>query len=288
MNDLARVAVACAVLGCALSPTRASAFCGFYVSGTSEELENATSMVVLFREGDLTVLSMRNDYRGPPEDFALVVPVPTVLRAEDVRTLPRALFDRVDRLAAPRLVAYEEMDPCAAGGDIDDLLNMSLGGGGGGARAARAYMAVRPRVRVAARFAVDEYDVVILDSDDSAALERWLHQHHYRIPRGAARYLRPYIDGGSYFLVARVDVRRLQFNEGRRGPEPAPPALIARRTSRCPCASARSTAPAIKSCSCTCSRASATSSPIGPMCRCRRIASCRRPRSIGSALSIGS
>ncbi|HMR09356.1 MAG TPA: DUF2330 domain-containing protein, partial [Polyangiaceae bacterium] len=54
--------------------TPADAFCGFYVSGADAELFNNATMVVMMREGKLTVLNMQNNYQGPPQDFALVVP----------------------------------------------------------------------------------------------------------------------------------------------------------------------------------------------------------------------
>jgi hypothetical protein len=43
----------------------------------------------------------------------MVVPVPVVLQEENVKTLPRDIFDRLDKLSAPRLVEYWEQDPCA-------------------------------------------------------------------------------------------------------------------------------------------------------------------------------
>ena len=100
--------------GCALLmiPASASAFCGFYVGGAETSLYNEGSMVVLMRDGETTVVSMQNDYKGPAEDFALVIPVPEILEEEQVRTLDREVFDHVDRLAAPRLVEYWEQDPC--------------------------------------------------------------------------------------------------------------------------------------------------------------------------------
>jgi hypothetical protein len=49
------------------------------------------------------VLLLWNSYLGPPEDFALVVPVPVVLERANVRTLPAGLFERIDRLSSPRL-----------------------------------------------------------------------------------------------------------------------------------------------------------------------------------------
>ncbi|HMY21658.1 MAG TPA: DUF2330 domain-containing protein, partial [Polyangium sp.] len=86
----------------------ADAFCGFYVAGADAKLFNNATMVVLMREGTKTVLSMQNNYQGPPDDFAMVVPVPIVLKEDNVKTLPADIFDRVDKLAAPRLVEYWE------------------------------------------------------------------------------------------------------------------------------------------------------------------------------------
>ena len=61
-------------------PTTSRAFCGFYVSGADASLYNNATMVVMMREGTRTVLSMQNNYQGPPEDFAMIVPVPVVLQ----------------------------------------------------------------------------------------------------------------------------------------------------------------------------------------------------------------
>ena len=94
--------IAAALAGAALLACTqgAAAFCGFYVSGADAKLFNNATQVALMREGTRTVLSMQNSYQGPPERFALVVPVPVVLQKENVKTLPREVFDRVDQLAA--------------------------------------------------------------------------------------------------------------------------------------------------------------------------------------------
>src|SRR5579863_8446732 len=109
-----RWAVPAAVLGAVaagqtlMGAPDARAFCGFYVSGADARLTNNATQVVLMREGTRTVLSMQNGYQGPPQNFAMVVPVPVVLQKENVKTLAREVFDRVDQLSAPRLVEYWE------------------------------------------------------------------------------------------------------------------------------------------------------------------------------------
>src|SRR5215204_6580109 len=94
--------------------TAAHAFCGFYVSGSDKKMFNDATNVVLMRSGTRTVLSMQNDYRGPLEDFAMVIPVPVVLKQSDVRVVEKAVLDRLDSLGSPRLVEYWEQDPCPA------------------------------------------------------------------------------------------------------------------------------------------------------------------------------
>ena len=102
-------AVAAALLA---APRAAHAFCGFYVNGAGSDMFNDATQVVLMRQGTRTVLSMQNDYRGPVADFALVVPVPTVLKEADVKTLEKGVFAKIDNMGSPRLVEYWEQDPC--------------------------------------------------------------------------------------------------------------------------------------------------------------------------------
>ena len=191
---------------------RAEAFCGFYVSGADAKLFNNATQVVLMREGTRTVLSMQNNYQGPTGDFAMVVPVPIVLQEENVKTLPRAIFDRIDALTAPRLVEYWEQDPCAA-------FEEAKGRGGPPGMAPRAAAApAREKsdlgVTVEAEFAVGEYQIVILSAKDSSGLDTWLRQEKYKIPEGAEAYLRPYVQSGSKFFVAKVDAKKVKFEDG--------------------------------------------------------------------------
>ncbi|HRI68532.1 MAG TPA: DUF2330 domain-containing protein, partial [Polyangium sp.] len=191
----------------------ADAFCGFYVAGADAKLFNNATMVVMMREGTKTVLSMQNNYEGPPENFAMVVPVPIVLKEENVKTLDGSIFDRVDKLAAPRLVEYWERDPCYeppdyGGGDrmmMSSPPSMAMEG------------AAPPRgagVTVEAKFTVGEYEIVILSAKDATGLEEWLVDNKYKIPAGAEPLLRPYVQGGMKFFVARVNTKKVKFEKG--------------------------------------------------------------------------
>ncbi len=66
----------------------------------------------MVRRDNRTVISMANDYRGALTEFALVVPVPTVLERSQIRIGDRKLFERIDAYSAPRLAEYFDPDPC--------------------------------------------------------------------------------------------------------------------------------------------------------------------------------
>src|SRR5215475_10646176 len=100
-----------AILLALVLPRAAHAFCGFYVAGSDQQLLNDATQVVLMRMGTRTVLAMENNYKGPPEAFAMVVPVPAVLHEGDVKTLTKDVFAHVEQMGAPRLVEYWEQDP---------------------------------------------------------------------------------------------------------------------------------------------------------------------------------
>ena len=71
-------------------PRAAEAFCGFYINGAGSQMFNDATQVVLMRMGTRTVLSMQNNYKGPPEAFALVIPVFMVLLLDAQNRLIRA------------------------------------------------------------------------------------------------------------------------------------------------------------------------------------------------------
>lgn len=199
-------------------PSLAQAFCGFYVGGADTKVYNNATMVTLMRDGKTTVLSMGNNYQGPPEDFAMVVPVPVVLQKDNVKILPKEVFARLDKMSAPRLVEYWEQDPCpkpiGLGGYGTIGHGSGTGSGYGTGGGGWGYGIADTTVVVEAKFAVGEYEIVILSAEDATGLERWLTQEGYKIPSGAAPFLRPYVEQGSKFFVAKVNPSKVTFKDG--------------------------------------------------------------------------
>jgi hypothetical protein len=194
-----------ALLTVALAAPSALAFCGFYVAKADAKLFNQASQVVLVRHEDKTVITMANDFRGDPKEFALVVPVPTVLEKGQIRVADRALIERLDAFTAPRLVEYFDPDPCAqplpAAARLEGMQQLS---------ARRDQAADRARslgVTIEARYTVGEYDILILSARESAGLETWLRDNGYRLPAGVSPVLASYLKQGMKFFVARVNLK---------------------------------------------------------------------------------
>jgi hypothetical protein len=186
----------------ALPAAEVRAFCGFYVGKADASLFNQASQVILARDGDHTTLTMLNDYKGDLTEFALVVPVPVVLKREQVKVVDKKIFERLDGYSSPRLAEYFDRDPCAP---IPPPMMSSAPTGGARDMARRGDAALG--VKVEDSFSVGEYDIVILSASESDGLETWLRQNGYRIPDRAGRALRPYIQQNMKFFVAKVNLK---------------------------------------------------------------------------------
>src|SRR2546422_2287218 len=186
-----------------LSAQTVLAFCGFYVAKADTKLFNQASQVVLVRHEDKTVLTMANDFRGDPKEFAIVVPVPTVLERDQIHVGDRAILQHLDAYSAPRLVEYFDPDPCAFK-DYKARSELS----------AQAPLPASPQgradslgVTIEARYTVGEYDILILSARESSGLETWLRDNGYRLPAGASTVLGSYLKQGMKFFVARVNLK---------------------------------------------------------------------------------
>ncbi len=93
------------ILALLLGSQHASAFCGTYVS-PDEPITNHASQLVVARDGDHTTLTMFNDFQGPPESFALVIPFPSSILGDQVRTLDSEWIGKLEQYSAPREVQY--------------------------------------------------------------------------------------------------------------------------------------------------------------------------------------
>ncbi len=201
---MAKLPKALLALGLVLYASSAQAFCGFYVAKADTKLFNKASKVVLVRDDGRTVVTMASDYQGDPKEFAMVVPVPSVIERKQVNVATPDLLDHLDAYSAPRVVEYFDGDPCnpmptkqrsASGVNLSKL---GLGVG---------KIAAKNGVTVEAEYTVGEYDIVVLSAKESDGLSTWLKQNGYKLPKGAGPILSGYIKRKMKFFVAKVNLK---------------------------------------------------------------------------------
>lgn len=181
----------------------ASAFCGFYVGKADTKLFNKASEVAIARHENKTVITMANDFKGDVKEFAMVVPVPTVLEKEQIHIGDPAVLKHLADYSAPRLVEYFDDNPCRRyelfERKKDAMRSMAPA-------SAPARQAAALGVTVEAQYTVGEYDILILSAKESHGLETWLTDNGYRIPNGASSVLHSYLKQNMKFFVAKVNL----------------------------------------------------------------------------------
>ncbi|MFM7814185.1 MAG: DUF2330 domain-containing protein [Flavobacteriales bacterium] len=181
------------------------AFCGFYVAKADASLFNNKSEVIMVRDGNHNVITMSSDFQGKLSDFAMVVPVPVVLKESDVKIVERNIFQVLNDYSAPRLVDYYDNNPCYNQYYYDssmmreELDEVSVG-------ATSVQLCSSESVRIEAQFSVDEYDIIILSATESTGLQTWLNAHGYKVPAQASEVLEPYIKSNMKFFLVKVNL----------------------------------------------------------------------------------
>jgi hypothetical protein len=149
---------------------------------------------------------MANDFKGDPKEFAIVIPVPTVLQKDQIHVGDKALLDHLDAYSAPRLVEYFDENPCARM-MYDQMRPLAAPAAESASRAGRSAQSKSLGVTIEAQYTVGEYDILILSAQQSSGLETWLRANGYRIPPGAASVLTSYVRQNLKFFVAKVNLK---------------------------------------------------------------------------------
>ena len=191
----------------------AQAFCGFYVAKAEGKLFNKSSQVIIVRDEDnqKNTITMANDYQGDFNEFAMVVPVPVVLKKSDIKVVNKDLFEKFDSYSAPRMAQYYDNHPC------NRYKYMIMENANGGVNYALQYEDDFENkedrytgVSVEAQYEIGEYDILILSATESSGLQNWLTDNGYKIPSKANEVLTPYIKDDMKFFLAKINTKRLR------------------------------------------------------------------------------
>ena len=193
---------------------------GWIVRPDEAPLEPATSFVVLARHDGRTALTIRPAPRGAPEPFAVLLPVPG--EPEDTEhfvTLHPYAYEYVERHTAPALYHYYEIDPCTApgmGGMPREGVTVFDNPFRRPPRPLRRYgIEARRAAPTNARRTgwVEDgsgYEITLLSASQSRTPGAWLASHGFRVSDELEAAVRPHVEAGRRFLVARASAEHAE------------------------------------------------------------------------------
>ena len=187
----------------------ASAFCGFYVSTGDTPLVNKASRVVLAYDGSTTRVTMASDVHGDPKQFGLVIPVPTVIKKNQVKILNPSLVQHLADYTKPRLVQYFDSDPCAP---VYPMTTAMPAPSPTSAVQRGDMQRLKSTVRIEEQYSVGEYDIVVLTATKPADLVAYLNSNGYKVPATATATVGSYLRQGMHFFLAKVNMARMKEN----------------------------------------------------------------------------
>jgi len=199
----------------------AAAFPGFFAYRGGKPVNRSTH-VVLMKKDTTTVVTVMPDYEGDLKPFAVVLPVPDDVKAEDARTLRRDFVDRVDQISAPRFHEFWEMDPCEEGKREQEwerdlsvhgsgFLGMDMGSGADDAATSMFKPGKEMLLAVDPDFKTGEQKFTLVSGADATDITGWLKRKGYTAPDGTNQAAEPYAKAGMSFLVAEVDSKKVEL-----------------------------------------------------------------------------
>jgi hypothetical protein len=205
MKQLALLSVAALLI-----PQVAGAFGGVFVGAAGDNLTSSLSQVVVVREGNQTTMTLAAGYEGDATQFGLVIPVPVVVEAADIKEIEPTVIEYLDVNAAPRAVSHN-CDDFYFVGEGTGLRTNSCSSCGSPPKVI-SRMAIDPPLapeplmltRLEPEFLVGEWLVTPLTEAESEEVVIWLETAGYAIDSQTALALQEHVVAGSAFVVARM------------------------------------------------------------------------------------
>ena len=164
-------------------PQVASADGGVFPPPNSYLTQTDQKAVIVF-ENNIETLILSVTFKGDPENFAWVIPVPA---KPEVEKSQDELFTALYELTQPEA---EIQEVPFFGAPLEGLERKSP-------------------ITIIETKKIDIYDIKIITSDDPKALANWLSENDYQIPSTAAAILEDYVENDWYFVTVKIDLTKI-------------------------------------------------------------------------------
>ena len=177
--------------------------------------EGLQQTYVFYKDG-IETLVIHPGFKGTVDTFGMLIPFPS---PPSLRKVSDSTFEHLKNVIDPPRVTVDLRPQFFNGG-----MGMGFGGGMGGMggyggeASADASMAIRrDETRVLKEEAVGMYDVAVLQSGSSEALQKWMKQNGYRYPEGMDEVCEDYIKERWCFVAVRARVGHKQLVDPKPG-----------------------------------------------------------------------
>ena len=190
------------IVACVLSVAtpRASA-CGGFFCQSAPVVQTAEEIVYVVEDDGALTMSVRILYQGTAEEFAWILPVPSVPTLSLGTT---AIFDALEPATRPSFTMTARVDGTCASPprcEYRDTGPLWFADAAAGADAAR-FDAGGPGVLV--RGALGPFETVVIGEASATEIQEWLTTNGYDIPVESVPILDEYLAGGSLFVALRL------------------------------------------------------------------------------------
>ncbi len=179
---------------------------GFVLVGTdAAQIPGPETHVFVLHENGRSVVVVSQTLQGPAKPVAIVWALPKAA-APSLSPGPTTLFERANKLAAPRMDELWELDPCELHPEHQNAPPTppvdTAPSGSTDASAAAGGVTVGP------------YEVTVLSDADSANAAKWFLDRGYKPANGTVEALGALVRAGASLAVARIDASTLTFDQG--------------------------------------------------------------------------
>lgn len=171
-----------------------SFFFEFEIEQLGSSAESPNQRAFILHDGQLETLVLQVKYSGNVEDFAWVVPLPSLPEENTITTVSDSIFEELHDETQPRI--YRLRDPSESW----------LGGGGDFGEPPREAK-LGAEVQIWEKLDVGPYEVLVLSGSSSQALIDWLNSNGFHFPDKANTVIDFYIQKQWYFLATRVQLQ---------------------------------------------------------------------------------
>ncbi|MGA2788712.1 MAG: DUF2330 domain-containing protein, partial [Verrucomicrobiota bacterium] len=154
-----------------------------FVWDKHREINEPTQKAIIVHDAGREELILQVKYDGPLDEFGWLIPVPN---------LPTVKKGSMECFYELSKFTQKNMEPRSL------TLGMSKGIGGDGKE---------PPVKVIEVKTVGAYDIAVLSTKDSAALENWLKENQFSFPANAAGVIDAYVKQHWYFIAAKINLK---------------------------------------------------------------------------------